>query len=90
MTTVSYEDNGRARMRHITGPPEVIVSYPEEPMPSEQLLDYAESALNERIDLLEELVQNYCEEGDAEVDIVSCDQDETFVIQRLRQRLSRS
>jgi hypothetical protein len=54
-------------MKHITGPPELLVSYPEKPCPLEELLEHVGVALNENPLEVEELVQNYCYEGDVEV-----------------------
>jgi hypothetical protein len=80
MTTVTYEDNGLARMKHITGPPELLVSYPEKPCTLEELLEHVVVALNENLLEVEELVQNYCDYGSADVDCVELNNDGEFEI----------
>jgi hypothetical protein len=70
MLRVAYEDNGRARGKHIYGHPELVVRLPEEPTLLEELLE------------LEKFAHDCCQDEEAEVDgFIELTDEGTFKLQ---------
>jgi hypothetical protein len=77
--SVYYNSNCTPDGNHSFGPPEIVILYPEERLSRAALDEYLEITLNENSDLVEELLQQICQEGYAEVRLIEQDKDGNFI-----------
>ena len=75
--SVRYESNNDGREKYSWGGPELIVSYPKEPLTLDELLDYVTGELNEGscCDEVSQFIQSQAQEGAAEADVVERNKD---------------
>jgi hypothetical protein len=77
---IYYNSNCTPDGNYSFGPPEIVIPYPEERLSEAALDEFLEAKLYENSDLVEELLQQVCREGYAEMYDVSRDTDGNFIV----------